>query len=197
MTIETCCICLEAIHDGGKAAVLTKKGSDSINAKRLIAVEPGEAVRQKCRKDLCRPMKKNATSRKKATVVKKNAPVISRRFVTTAFDYKENCVFCGLTAKYDGKERGFDVITIKTQEFQNSIAQVCKARNDEWWITVLGRIEYALIFVARMPCTIRHVALTFALENRSRINMSLTAPPTKQRGYRKEGQKTLLKTQHF
>ena len=142
--METCCICLEAIHDGGKAAVLTKKGSDSINAKRLIAVEPGEAVRQNCRKDLCRPMKKNATSRKKATVVKKNAPVISRRFVTTAFDYKENCVFCGLTAKYDGKKRGFDVITIKTQEFQNSIAQVCKARNDEWSITVLGRIEYAL-----------------------------------------------------
>ena len=142
-------------------------------------------------------MKKNATSRKKATVVKKNAPVISRRFVTTAFDYKENCVFCGLTAKYDGKKRGFDVITIKTQEFQNSIAQVCKARNDEWWITVLGRIEYALIFVARMPRTIRHVALTSALENRSRINMSLTALPTKQRGYRKEGQKTLLKTQHF
>ena len=51
--METCCICLEAIHDGGKAAVLTKKGSDRINAKRLIAVEPGEAVRQKCRKSFC------------------------------------------------------------------------------------------------------------------------------------------------
>ena len=142
-------------------------------------------------------MKKNATSRKKATVVKKVAPVINRRSVITAFEYKEYCIFCGLTAKYDGKKRGFDVIPIKTQEFQNSIAQVCKARNDEWWITVLGRIEYALIFVARMPCTIRHVALTFALENRSRINMSLTAPPTKQRDYGKEGQKTQLKTQHF
>ena len=42
--METCCICLEAIHDREKAAVLTKKGSDSINAKRLIAVEPGETV---------------------------------------------------------------------------------------------------------------------------------------------------------
>ena len=85
--METCCICLEAIHDGEKAAVLTKKGIDSINAKRLIAVEPGEAVRQKCRKDLCRPMKKNATSRKKATVVKKNyllsADVLLLRLLTT------------------------------------------------------------------------------------------------------------------
>ena len=89
-------------------------------------------------------MKNNPTSRKKANVVKKNTPVISRRSVTTAFDYKENCIFCGLTANYDGKKRGFNVIPIETQEFQNSIAQVCKARNDEWSITVLGRIEYAL-----------------------------------------------------
>ena len=89
-------------------------------------------------------MKKNSTSRKKATVVKKVAPVINRRSVITAFEYKEYCIFCGLTAKYDGKKRGFDVFPIETQEFQNSIAQVCKARNDEWSITVLGRIEYAL-----------------------------------------------------
>ena len=53
------------------------------------------------------------------------------------------------------------------------------------------------IFVLWMPCTIRHVALTFALENWSHINMLLTAPPTKQRDYGKEGLKTLLKTQHF
>ena len=53
-------------------------------------------------------------------------------------------VFCGLTAKYDGKKRGFVVIPVETQEFQNSIAQICKARNDEWSITVLGRIEYCL-----------------------------------------------------
>lgn len=63
-------------------------------------------------------MKKNAASRKKVTVVKKNAPVISRRSVTTAFDYKENCIFCGLTAKYNGKKRGFDVIPVETQELK-------------------------------------------------------------------------------
>ena len=40
--METYCICLKAIHDGEKAAVLTKKGSNSINPKQLIAVEPGE-----------------------------------------------------------------------------------------------------------------------------------------------------------
>ena len=84
--METYCICLEAIHDGEKAAVLTKNGSDSINAKQLFGAEPGETVHQKCLKDLCRPVKKNATSRKKATVVKKNVPVISRRSVTPAFD---------------------------------------------------------------------------------------------------------------
>ena len=195
--METCCICLEAIHDGEKAAVLTKKGSDSINAKRLIAVEPGETAHQKCRKDFCRPMKKNATWRKKATVVKKNAPVISRRCVTTAFDYKENCIFCGLTAKYDGKKRGFDVNPIETQEFQNSLAQVCKARNDEWSITVLGRIEYALDLCAADAVYHKACSVNFRTGKQIPHKYVANSTPNKTKGLRKGRQKTLLKTQHF
>lgn len=183
--------------------VLTKKGSDSINAKRLLAVEPGEAVHQKCRKDLCRPMKKNATSRKKATVVKKNAPVISRRSVTTAFDYKENCVFCGLTAKYDGKRRGFDVITIKTQEFQNSIAQVCKARNDEWSITVLGRIEYALDLCGADAMYHQACSVNFRTGKQIPHKYVANSTPNKTKRLRKGGPEDaakntgLLKVAHF
>ena len=71
MTIEIYCICLEATHDGEKAAVLTKKGGDSVNsarhAKRLILVETGETVHLKCPRHLFRPQKKNATSRSRAT----------------------------------------------------------------------------------------------------------------------------------
>ena len=99
MTMETHCICLKATHDGEKAAVVTKKGGDSINsarhAKRLILVEAGQTVHLKCSRHLFRPQKKNATSRSRATctVVKKNAPVISRRSVTPAFDYQENPKF--------------------------------------------------------------------------------------------------------
>ena len=97
--MEIYCICLEATHDGEKAAVLTKKGGDSVNsarhAKRLILVETGETVHLKCPRHLFRPQKKNATSRSRATCtfVKRNAPVISRRSVTPSFDYHENQKF--------------------------------------------------------------------------------------------------------
>lgn len=54
MTMETYCICLEATHDGEKAAVLTKKRGDSINsarhAKRLILAEAGQTVHLKLSK---------------------------------------------------------------------------------------------------------------------------------------------------
>ena len=57
-------ICLEATHDGEKAAVLTKKGGDSINsarhAKRHILVEAGQTVHLKCRRHLFWPQKKIA-----------------------------------------------------------------------------------------------------------------------------------------
>ena len=95
MTMETYCICLEATHDGEKAAVVTKKGGGNINSarhtKRLILVEAGQTVHLKCRRHLLRSQKKNATSGSRATctAVKKNAPVISRRSVTPAFDYQE------------------------------------------------------------------------------------------------------------
>lgn len=32
---------------------------------------------------------------------------------------------------------------MRTQDFQDSIAQICKERNDEWSETVLDRLEYA------------------------------------------------------
>ena len=70
MTMEIY-VCLEATHDGEKAAVLTKKGDDSVNgarhAKRLILAEAGQTVHLKCRRHLFRPQKKNATSGSRAT----------------------------------------------------------------------------------------------------------------------------------
>ena len=148
-------------------------------------------------------MKNNATSSKKATVVKKNAPVISRRSVTTAFDYKENCVFCGLTAKYDGKRRGFDVITIKTQEFQNSIAQVCKARNDEWSITVSGRIEYALDLCAADAVYHKACSVNFRTGKQIQDKYVANSTPNKTKRLQKGGPEdaakntVFLKVAHF
>ena len=68
---------------------------------------------------------------------------ISRRSTKPQFRWKEHCLFCGGSAKYDGKKRGFEVIPVRTIDFQDSIAKVCQERNDTWAETVLGRLEFA------------------------------------------------------
>ena len=52
-------------------------------------------------------------------------------------------IFCGHTAIYDGKKKGFETIPVKTKDFQDSIGSVCRKRNYEWSNVVLGRLEYA------------------------------------------------------
>ena len=93
-------------------------------------------VHQKCRRDFCRP--KKSTSK-----IIEEQPAIGRRSVKPSFNTKEHCFFCGQPAKIDRRKRGNDVIPVRTQDFQDSIAQICKERNDEWSEIVLGRLEYA------------------------------------------------------
>lgn len=95
-----------------------------------------KSVHQKCRRDFCSP--KKSTSK-----IIEEQPAIGRRFVKPRFNTKEHCFFCGQPAKNDGRKRGNDVIPVRTQDFQDSIAQICKERNGEWSEIVLGRLEYA------------------------------------------------------
>ena len=126
--------------------VLTAKGSNSINRisvahpKGQIQVEVGHSVHQKCRRDFCRPRKPKSNRSEEQTISKNEA--IGRHSVKPRFSDKDHCFFCSQPAKYDGKKRGFDVIPVRTQDLQYSIAHVCKERN-EWSGTVLGRLEYA------------------------------------------------------
>jgi len=68
---------------------------------------------------------------------------MSRFSIRQRFSTKERCFFCSQPAKSDGRRRKNDVIPVKTQDFQDSIAQICKERNYEWSKIVLGRLEYA------------------------------------------------------
>ena len=45
--------------------------------------------------------------------------------------------------KYEGRKRGYDVIPVRTKDFQDKIQEACKVRNDEWAETVRGRLEFA------------------------------------------------------
>ena len=53
--------------------------------------------------------------------------------------FKEHCFPSGRPVKYEGRKRGYDVIPVRTKDFEDKIQQVCKVRNDEWVETVRGR----------------------------------------------------------
>jgi len=53
-----------------------------------------------------------------------------------------NCLFCGNFAKLCDGKRGHDVFEVRTLEFQNTIRDDCKKRNDDWGDTVLDQPLY-------------------------------------------------------
>lgn len=139
--MDSCCICNKTCEDEN-FAILRQKGVDGIRAANpSIVCNPGDRVHKKCRLDVIRTQYVKKKSSVEDTV--EQPRVISRRSKTSSFNSKENCIFCGQGAKFDGKKRGFDTIPVRTIDFQNSIAKVCKERNDEWSDLVLGRLEYA------------------------------------------------------
>ena len=138
---ERCCICGETCKRCDSTAVLTPKGAESINQISSyqgvnINAKPGTKVHQRCRLNLVRCNKPCKAEENLETPV-------GRRSTTPKFSLPDNCIFCGQTAKYDGRKKGFEVLPVKTREFQESIAKICRERCDDWSLVVLGRLEYA------------------------------------------------------
>ncbi len=65
---------------------------------------------------------------------------ISLRSENQRFDFSIDCLFCGHSAKYNGKKKGFDVMPVRKKGFQETITQVCATRKDEWGCIVAGRL---------------------------------------------------------
>jgi len=128
--MENCCISGDSLSDGQPVAVLILKGSDSIYrvsdtcGDHKVQAQVGQSVHQKCRRNFCRP-------KKSTTKTSEEQPAISRHSVKLRFSTKEHSFFCGQPAKNDGRKRGNDVIPVRTQDFHDSITQICKERNDE------------------------------------------------------------------
>jgi hypothetical protein len=59
------------------------------------------------------------------------------------FNFSGHCLFCGTSAKVEGRKRGYETFPVRTLEFQHSIMGVCKKRQDGWADDVAGRLEYA------------------------------------------------------
>ena len=140
--MENCCICGGGdLEDGSSEfAVLTQKGCDKINeVDSSIGAQPGRKVHTKCRLDLIRPHSYKQDGMPKA---KDSSPAVRRRSTSLPFNVQEQCIFCGLPAKYTGKKKGYDVIPVRTMEFQDTVLMICKERTDPWSQVVLGRLEY-------------------------------------------------------
>ena len=131
------------MSDGGPTVELGAKGSDGVNRaseqrESNINVHPGQVVHVKCRRNYCEP---NRIAKEVASKhVKVEEERTGLRSLQPPFDFRKHCIFCGQPAKYDGKRRGFDVIPVRTKEFQDSVTQICIQRNDTWSQIVSGRL---------------------------------------------------------
>ena len=47
-------------------------------------------------------------------------------------DFRKHCLFCSQAEKYSGKIKDFELIPVRTHEFQKTVKQLCQKRNDEW-----------------------------------------------------------------
>ena len=56
---------------------------------------------------------------------------VRRRSTELKFNDSEHCLFCGQSAKYKGEKKGFDVIPVRTMEFQETILKMCRERKDD------------------------------------------------------------------
>ena len=136
--MENCCICGGVFEDENSFSVLTQKGCDTINQlNSSLGAEPAGKVHRKCRLDLIRPKKSSSTPDDEVS-----KDTVRCRSTELKFNYSEHCLFCGQSAKYKGKRKGFDVIPVRTMEFQETILKTCRERNDDWSQTVLGCLEY-------------------------------------------------------
>ena len=136
--------CSESVDNGDLTVSLKEKGYRNINSisktldRCTIQVKTGQCVHKKCRLDFIRPKKTGNRD-----IDQNERTTIARRSTTSRFIFKEHCFFCGQPAKYEGRKRGYDVIPVRTKDFQDKIQKASKVRNDEWAETVRGRLAFA------------------------------------------------------
>ena len=141
-----CAICNEDVFDKKNTVVLGEKGSVGVNKASdergdNIKVKSGDIIHTKCRRLYTNKIQiamylKKAQFGAAETV---NLPH-NLRSAEPSFNFKEHCLFCGVSAKYDGKKKGFGVIPVRTMDFHNSITAICEQRKDEWAAKVQARL---------------------------------------------------------
>ena len=145
-----CIICKQVISTSDGSAVISQKGADGIN----LAAEqrgdtpcavPGNSIHTICRRDFCDKRRIDRhiqdQNREVASCSFKQSSK-SLRSSSVAGNNVNNCIFCDQTVSFDDShtksEKCYKVRTIK---LKFTLAEQCRNRNDEWGITVLGRLN--------------------------------------------------------
>lgn len=137
--------CKKPLENGASTVKLGKKGCDTINKIRSdmqqeISTVPGLTVYNDCRRDYINP--KSTRWKSEDVDQESRSTEIDLRFRKPLFKFKQNCLFCGQTAKNYMRKKGYDVC-VRTFEFQYSVESACRERNDKWGEEVLSRLQMA------------------------------------------------------
>ncbi len=131
-------------------ATLTDKGCASINKAieeredaNAIQPSPRERIHQDCRRNYCKPDQVAKSLRIKQGIGETAFKRPALRSDDDKFSFKSNCFFCGQQAMAGNKRKAFDVISVRTIEYKDTVLTVCRERNDSWAHSVLARISSA------------------------------------------------------
>ena len=141
-----CVICQKETDE--PLITISQKGADTLNwaiterKDSLAVITSGQSVHPSCRKSYTN---KETIERLKKKIARcEPAPDVRRTRSgtgTSCFDFKKSCLFCGLLVDESKSHRkGFEFSHVLTLEFDNSLRDVCKKRNDFWASQVLLRI---------------------------------------------------------
>lgn len=143
---ETCPLCSHEVEDDGERVVIGAKGAEGINKASIergvsTVVAAGAVVHKRCRMNYIN--KKQIDLHKKATSVHRSPAKRGTRVSTGSYDSTTQCFFCGHEVVKTRSSADFDDYSfVKTDGFVRSILSHCKQRNDDWAITIQGRIAY-------------------------------------------------------
>ena len=121
-----CVICKQLVNKSSEGAVLYEKGSKSISEASLqrgddIRANVGESVHIKCRKNYVKQRNMEAAKMKQLQPGEKR---VLRSEVIVQFDFRKHCLFCSQSDKYSGKKEDFELIPVRTHEFQKTVEQL-------------------------------------------------------------------------
>lgn len=146
-TMAACIFCKGTLADDRSTEVkITERGAESINSASRergsdIRVEAGQIVHKECRAKHIN--KKLISLEQKRNAEKASSSFCSLRSQSSLFNFSGHCLFCGTSAKVEGRKRGYETFPVRTLDFQDTILGICKERQDEWADDVTGRLEYA------------------------------------------------------